>query len=112
MFGSEFIAMKAAINQIKALHYKLQMIGVPLDGEMNGFCHNESVFKNSTLPESTMKKKHNSIAYHHTHEAQAANIVFIAWEKSKMDCPHVSLVGGCPPTEFVIAELHAKHVLA
>ena len=35
--GSEFIAMKTAINQIKALHYKLQMMGLPLDGEMDLF---------------------------------------------------------------------------
>ena len=51
------------------------MMGMPLDGEMNVFSNNESVFKNSTLPESTLKKKHNSIAYHSTHEAQATKII-------------------------------------
>ena len=61
------------------------MIGVPLDGEMNVFCDDESVSKNSTLPESTLKKKHNSIAYHHTCEAQAVNTVHIAWENSEMN---------------------------
>ena len=81
--------MKTAIDQIEALYYKVLMMGVPLDGEMNVFCDNESVFKNSTLPESTLKKKHNSIAYHHTHEAQAANIVCIAWEKSEMNLADV-----------------------
>ena len=59
------------------------MMGVPLDSEMNVFCHNESVLKISTLPESTLKKKHNSIAYHNTHEAQAVNIIYIVWEKSE-----------------------------
>ena len=59
------------------------MMGVPLDCEINLFCNNESVFKNSTLPESTLKKKYNSIAYHHTHEAQATNVIHIAWEKSE-----------------------------
>ena len=68
MFGSEFLAMKTPIDQIEALHYKLQMMDVPLDGEMNVFYDNRSVLKNSTLPESTLKKEHNSIAYHHTHE--------------------------------------------
>ena len=61
------------------------MMGVPLNGEMNVFCDNESVLKNSTLPESTVKKKHNSFAYHCTHGAQAVNIVHIAWEKSKLN---------------------------
>ena len=74
-FGLEFNAMKTTIDQIKALCYKLWMMGVPWDGEMNIFCENESVFKNSPLPESTLKKKHNSIAYHHTCEAQAMNVV-------------------------------------
>ena len=61
------------------------MMDVPLDGEMNVFYDNRSVLKNSTLPESTLKKEHNSIAYHHTHEAQAMNIICIAWEKSEMN---------------------------
>ena len=61
------------------------MMGVPLDSETNVFCDNESVFNNSTLPESKLKKKHNSIAYNHTCEAQAVNIICNAWEKRKMN---------------------------
>jgi hypothetical protein len=41
------------------------------------FCDNESVVKNSTRPESMLKKKHNAIAYHRVREAQAARIVAI-----------------------------------
>ena len=70
-FGSEFIAMKTAIEQIEALCYKLRMMGIPIEGPANVFCDNEAVFKNSAFPESTVKKKHNSIAYHRTREAQA-----------------------------------------
>jgi hypothetical protein len=79
-FGSEFIAMKTAIEQIEALRYKLCMMGIPIEGPANVFCDNEAVFKNSAFPESTVKKKHNSIAYHRTREAQAAGTVRIAWE--------------------------------
>jgi hypothetical protein len=79
-FGSEFIAMKTAIEQVEALRYKLRMMGIPLDGPANVFCDNEAVFKNSTFPESTIKKKHNSIAYHRTREAQASGTVRVAWE--------------------------------
>ena len=82
-FGSEFVAMKTAIEQVEAIRYKLRMMGVPVDGPTNVFCDNESVFKNSTRPESTLKKKHNAIAYHRTREAQAAGIVRIAWEDGK-----------------------------
>ena len=79
-FGSEFVAMKTAIELIEAFRYKLRMMGIPLDGSTNVFCDNEAVFKNSTHPESTLKKKHNAIAYHRTREAQAAGTVRIAWE--------------------------------
>jgi hypothetical protein len=72
--------MKTAIDQVEGLRYKLRMMGIPLDGETSVFCDNESVFKNSTVPESTLKKKHNAIAYHRTREALAAGIVRIAWE--------------------------------
>ena len=36
---------------------------------------NETVMKNSIHPESTLKKKHNSIAYHRTREAVAAGTI-------------------------------------
>jgi hypothetical protein len=41
---------------------------------------NELVVKTSTTPESTLKKRHNAIAYHQAWDAQAANIICIAWE--------------------------------
>ena len=55
------------------------MMGIPLDVPANVFCDNESVFKNSAFPESIIKKKHNSIAYHKTRESQAAKATRIAW---------------------------------
>ena len=60
--------------------YKLRMMGVEVDGPTNVFCDNEAVVTNTTRPESTLKKKHNAIAYHRAREAQAAGIVRIAKE--------------------------------
>jgi hypothetical protein len=88
-FGSEFLAMKTAIEQVEALRYKLRMMGIPIDGPTNVFCDNESVFKNTTKPESTLKKKHNAIAYHRTREAIAASIVRIAWEDGRFNIADV-----------------------
>ena len=79
-FGSEFIAAKVAVEMVEGLRYKLRMMGIQVDGPTNVFCDNESVVKNSTKPESTLKKKHNAIAYHRVREAQAAGIVRIAKE--------------------------------
>ena len=52
-FGSEFVALRIATELIKALRYKLQMFGIPLDGPANVLMDNETVVKNSTIPSST-----------------------------------------------------------
>ena len=82
-FGSEFIAMKTAVEMIEALRYKLRMFGIPIAGAANIYCDNESVVHNTTKPESTLKKKHNAIAYHRVREAVAAGTVHIAKEDTK-----------------------------
>ena len=79
-FGSEFQAMKNAVELTESLRYKLRMFGVPIDNATNVFCDNEAVYKNTTMPESTLKKKHHSIAYHRCREAVAAGTVRIAKE--------------------------------
>ena len=43
------------------------------------FCDNETVTRNSTLVESSLKKKHSSIAYHYVRWNVAAGIATIAW---------------------------------
>ncbi len=76
-FGSEFIALKIAIDHIEAIRYKLRMFGIPMEGATSIFCDNESVVKNTSYSESTLKKKHLSIAYHRCREAVAAGFVRI-----------------------------------
>jgi hypothetical protein len=79
-FGSEFVAARIAVELIEGLRYKLRMFGVPIDGPTNVFCDNQSVVTNTTIPESTLKRKHNSIAYHRVREAAAAGTIHIAKE--------------------------------
>jgi hypothetical protein len=81
-FGSEFIAMKTAVELIEALRYKLRMFGIPIEDSANIYCDNDSVVNSTTKPESALKKKHNAIAYHRVREAVAAGTVRIAWEDS------------------------------
>ena len=82
-FGSEIIALRIAIEMIEGLRYKLRMMGVPIDGPTSVFCDNESVVKNTTRPESPLKKKHNSVAYHRAREACAAGVIRIAKQDGK-----------------------------
>ena len=77
-FGAEFCAMRTALDMIEGLRYKLRMLGVPIDGPANVYCDNEAVYKNNSVPESVLKKKHHSIAYHRCREAVAAGTMRIA----------------------------------
>ena len=63
-FGSDFMAMKLACEYIRGLLYKIRMLGIPFYDPFFVYGDNKSVFYNTTLPESTLKKKNNSIAYH------------------------------------------------
>ena len=82
-FGSEFVALRISVDLVEALRYKLRMFGIPIDGPASILCDNRSVVTNTTAPESTLKKKHNSINYHRCREAQAADTVSVAWVDTK-----------------------------
>ena len=79
-FGSESIAAKMVTEMIQALRYKLCMMGIPIDGPTNMFGDNKAVVRNSTMPESTLKKKHVAICYHRVREACASGMIQIAKE--------------------------------
>lgn len=70
-FGSEFVAMKHCCEYIRGLRYKLRMMGIPCEDPSFIYGDNQSVLYNTTLPESTLKKKSNSIAYHFVREGAA-----------------------------------------
>jgi hypothetical protein len=80
-FGSEFVALRIAKEMLVALRYKLRLFGVPIeDGPCNVFCDNSGVVKNTSIPESTLMKKHNAINYHAIREAVAAGIIRVRKE--------------------------------
>jgi hypothetical protein len=81
-FGSEFIALRIATELVESLRYKLRMFGVPIEGPARVFCDNESVVKSSSYAESTLKKKHCSIAYHRVREAIAAGKLLVYYEST------------------------------
>ena len=70
-YSSELVAMRIARDLTVALRLKLKSIGVPLLGPTNVYCDNQGVVKNTSIPESTLSKKHNSINYHVVREAAA-----------------------------------------
>ena len=71
VFGAEFCAMKHGIETARGLRYKLRMMGVEINGATKVYGDNMSVIHNVTKPESTLKKKSNSVAYHLCRESVA-----------------------------------------
>ena len=53
------------------------MMGIPIEGPTHVFCDNEAVYKNSSIANSALKKKHNSICFHRVRECVAAGIQVI-----------------------------------
>jgi len=70
-FGSEFVAMKQCCEYIRGLRYKLRMMGIPVVGPANIYGDNQSVLANTSLPDSALKKKSQSIAFHFVREGVA-----------------------------------------
>ena len=81
-YSSEMIALRIAIEITEGIRYKLRMMGVPVEEPARIYCDNESVVKNTTYPESALKKKHCSIAYHKIRESVASNKVIIFHEST------------------------------
>ena len=79
-FGSEFTALKVCVELCEGLRYKLRMMGVPLDGPSVIKADNQSVINNSSIPESVLKKKSNSIAYHYVRERAAMGVCHVSYE--------------------------------
>ena len=77
------MALKNSVELVEALRYKLRMFGAPIEGATNIYCVYEAVYKNCSIPEYTLRKKHHSIAYHRKREAVAAGTCRIAKEDWK-----------------------------
>ena len=78
-FGSEFNALRIAVDQTVSLRYKLRMMGVNIEGQTHIFCDNRSVVNNLIKPKSTLSKKHNQVCYHRVREAIAGKICSVSW---------------------------------
>ena len=63
--------MKQATEFVRGLRYKLRMFGIQCQEPTFMYGDNQSVLANTTAPDSTLKKKSNSIAYHFVREGCA-----------------------------------------
>ena len=76
------MALRISRDLIVELRIKLKSIGVRLKGPKDVYCNNQGLAKNTSIPESQLNKKHNSINYHIVREAAAAGILRVGKEDS------------------------------
>ena len=74
-YGSEFVSAKIATEKSIDMRLTLRYLGVPILGPTYMFGDNQSVVTSSTIPTSSLSKRHNALAYHKVREAIAAKIL-------------------------------------
>ena len=72
-FGSEFVAMRQCCDYIRGLRYKLRMMGIPVNNPAILYGDNQSVLWNTSVPDSTLKKKSAAVAYNYCREGVSRN---------------------------------------
>ena len=94
--GSEFVAARTAVDQIIDICTTLRYHGVPIRDKSYMFGDNRSVVTSSTIPNSTISKKHHLASYHRVREAIAAKYISFHWKDGKSN-PADILLQLCGP---------------
>ena len=82
-YGSEFVAARTAVDQIIDIRTTLRYLGVPIRDKSYMFGDNKSVVTSSTIPNSTISKRHHLASYHRVREAIAAKFISFHWKDGK-----------------------------
>ena len=77
-YGSELVALRIAVEGLLEIRYKLRMMGINFDETSTILCNNMSVVVNMQFPSTSIKKKHNSVAFHRVREVISCAIARIA----------------------------------
>ena len=108
-FGSEFMAMNQCTECLQGLRHKLRIMGTPVEGPACIHGDNQSVSANITIPDSTLKKKSQSIACHFVREGVAHDewrTVCVNTHENPADSLTKPLPAGAKRTKFVMMLLH------
>ena len=70
-YSSELAAARNAVGTVEGLCYELRMMGIPIDCPTNMSCDNQGVVRSVSSPESALRTRRASTAWHRLHVAQA-----------------------------------------
>ena len=76
-FGSEFVALKAGVENSIKLRYHLRSMGVHVTQETQIYVDNNSANINATNPASKLKKKQIALCYYFVREPNANDVIGI-----------------------------------
>jgi len=96
--------MKQATEYVRGLRYKHRMMGIPVEEPAFIFGDNQSVLANTSSPDSQIKKKSQSIAYHYVREGCARDewrTAYINTHDNPADLMTKPLASGEKRTKFV-----------
>ena len=108
-FGSEFIAMKQCCEYVRGLRYRLRMMGIPCEGPTYIHGDNQSALANTSIPDSILKKKSQSIAYHFVCKGAAQDewcTLYVNTHENEADLLTKTLPFGEKRRKFVRRVLH------
>ena len=72
--------MRRLRDKIVEMRLKCKSIGLVLDGPTYVYCDNQRVVRKTSIPDSTLSKKHNAVHYHIVREAVAADAMRVGKE--------------------------------
>jgi hypothetical protein len=78
-YSSELVSFRIAVDKALAIRYQLRAMGLKVTHPVVMLCDSQSVCANMQLPSSTLKKKHQAVAWHRCREAVAMGIVLVAY---------------------------------
>ena len=81
--GSEFVAARTAVDQILDIRSTLRYLGLPIRDKSYMFGDNRSVVTSSTIPNSTISKRHHLASYHRVREVIATKYILFHWKEGK-----------------------------
>ena len=78
-FGSESIMLKVKTEMTKGLHYKLRVLGLPIDVPVENSCDKDSVVIKLSVTKLVLSYKHSSICYHRVWKAHKTVTIWVGW---------------------------------
>ena len=103
-FGSEFITMKQCCEYVIVIHYKLHIMGMPIDLPTYTIGDNQSVLCNTFKTHSSLKNKSSSKEFHFVRKGTANNEWRTAYTNIHFNTAYIltkSLDGGEKRSKFI-----------